>query len=439
MSLEGRVFALVEDDAIMGESLVQRLELEGASVSWWRSRSEAVAELSKRQPEAVICDIRLPDGTGEDLYRSLPRSGPRPPFLFVTGFGDVAQAVRLMREGAHDYLTKPFEMEAFLEKLNLIVGPPVTATTAVLGVSASMRQAEDFVRRITRSDAPILVTGETGVGKESATRFLHSVRHAPAGPFIAVNCAALPRDLIESELFGHEKGAFTGAHARHLGFAERAGKGILFLDEIGELDPKLQAKLLRLIESKSFTRVGGEKEIQFLARLVCATNADLEAMVASGSFRQDLYFRINVLSLHMPPLRERREDISWLMDRILGGLTHAMDTPIRGFAAASYAAAEAHPWPGNIRELRNRIERAVALGLSPWIMPEDLFPELSRSGVSPVSGPLGTLEDAREAAERQHILRALQLTGGAVQQAAAVLGISRTTLWEKMKRLDIEG
>ena len=435
MLLDKRAIAVVEDDAIMGESLTQRLELEGACVHWWRSRAEAEREFAKKQPEAVICDIRLPDGSGEELFRNLLKSGTRPPFLFVTGFGDIAQAVRLVREGAHDYLTKPFEMESFLEKLYLIVGPATSSVDAVLGVSPQMQRAESFLRRIARSDAPLLLTGETGVGKESATRFLHA--HKAAGPFIAVNCAALPRDLMESELFGHEKGAFTGAHARHAGFAERAGKGILFLDEIAELDPKLQAKLLRLIEGRTFTRVGGEKEIPFAARLVCATNADLEALIGSGAFRQDLYFRINVLSLDLPPLRERPDDVAWLLDRVLADLTNATETPIRGFAAASYTAAEAYAWPGNIRELRNRVERAVALGLSPWIMPDDLFPENAR-GSSPGT-TLGTLEDVRDAAERQHIQRTLQITGGAVQQAATLLGISRTTLWEKMKRLEIEG
>ena len=433
MSLENRTLALIEDDPIMGESLVQRLELEGATVRWWRSAEAARVELGAAPADAVICDIRLPDGTGEDLYRGLLQAGRLPPFLFVTGYGDVAQAVRLMREGAHDYVTKPFEMDEFLERLELIMRPVESEDEPILGVSKPMREAEAFIKRITRVESPLLITGETGVGKEIATRLLHALRPKPPGPFMAVNCAALPADLMESELFGHERGAFTGAQSRHLGYAERAGNGILFLDEIGELPPKLQAKLLRLVEERVFHRVGGEQPLPFKARLVCATNADLKARVADGSFRDDLLYRINVLALHVVPLRERIADVSWLMDRIFADLTDKLDTEIRGFSASAYAAAEAHAWPGNVRELRNRIERALAMTLTRWIMPGDLFPESAAAAAWPCQ-QIEALGVAREDAERRHIQRALALTGGALLPAAKLLGISRTTLWEKMKR-----
>jgi DNA-binding NtrC family response regulator len=208
-----------------------------------------------------------------------------------------------MREGARDYLTKPFEMREFLSRLEEVLGPAETDGDPVLGVSAAMREVERFLHRVARAASNLLLTGETGVGKEVCARFLHGLRSKPAGPFMAVNCAAMPADLMESELFGHEKGAFTGAQARHLGYAERAGQGVLFLDEVGELAPKLQAKLLHLIESRSFHRLGGEQPIPFKARVICATNADLAARVRDGAFREDLYYRINVLSLHLPPLR----------------------------------------------------------------------------------------------------------------------------------------
>ena len=433
MSLENRTLALIEDDPIMGESLVQRLELEGATVRWWRRADEARVGLGATFADAVICDIRLPDGTGEELYRDLLQTGRQPPFLFVTGYGDVAQAVRLMREGAHHYVTKPFEMDEFLERLELIIGPPDNEEEPNLGVSKPMREAESFLRRIARTEAPLLITGETGVGKEVATRLLHALRPKPPGPFMAVSCAALPADLMESELFGHERGSFTGAQARHLGYAERAGSGILFLDEIGELAPKLQAKLLRLIEERVFHRVGGEQPLPFKARLVCATNADLRLRVAAGSFRDDLLYRINVLALHIAPLRERVADVAWLMDRIFADLAARLDTDTRGFSASAYAAAEAHSWPGNVRELRNRIERALAMTTTRWIMPGDLFPETATMGTR-LSCQIEALGVAREDAERRHIQRALALTAGAVQPAAKLLGISRTTLWEKMKR-----
>ncbi len=434
MSLENRWLALIEDDPIMGESLVQRLELEGATVSWWHSIDEARQGLRDTAAEAVICDIRLPDGTGEDLFRESWRSGRTRPFLFVTAYGDVAQAVRLMREGAHDYVTKPFEMDDFLDRLSQMLKPDSSDAEPALGVSKAMRDADVFLMRASRMASPLLITGETGVGKEVVTRRLHSLRDVPAGPFMAVNCAALPPDLMESELFGHERGAFTGAQSQHLGYAERAGNGMLFLDEIGDLALKLQAKLLRLIEDRNFHRVGGEKLIPFKARIVCATNADLRKNVAAGTFREDLYYRINVLALRVPPLRERPADIAWLMDRFYAELVAGTDTGARGFSAAAYDVASTYEWPGNARELRNRIERALAFTASHWILPHDLFPEqqTNEGGNAPASHT--TLASVRDDAERRQIVRVLAAHDGHIANTAEALGVSRTTLWEKMKR-----
>lgn len=438
MSLENRNFGLIEDDPIMGESLAQRLKLEGARVRWWRTGAEALQGLSEATADAVICDIRLPDRSGADVFRSIARSRSAPPFLFITGFGDVEQAVGLMREGARDYLTKPFVMGDFLVRLEQVVGSPETASDAVLGVSAAMRELEQFLQRAARVNSNLLLTGETGVGKEVCARFLHNYREKPNGPFMALNCAAIPTDLMESELFGHEKGAFTGAHTRHLGYAERAGQGVLFLDEIGELAPKLQAKLLRVIESRSFHRLGGEQAIPFKARLVCATNADLLQRIRAGAFRDDLFYRINVIARHVPPLRDRVDDIEWLIDRLFAEFASTIESDVVGVSALAFEAAREHSWPGNVRELRNRIERAVALAAGRWIMSGDLFPERSDSPVAEDNfiAPLGT---AREDAEKRHIQRALTMTGGAILPAAKALGISRTTLWEKMKRYGLAG
>jgi DNA-binding NtrC family response regulator len=433
MSLENRNFALIEDDPIMGESLTQRLQLEGAKVQWWRSGGEALRGLLGTAPDAVICDIRLPDRSGEDVFRSLARDRRAPPFLFITGYGEIEQAVTLMREGARDYLTKPFIMGELLSRLEHILGPAESEGDRVLGVSGAMRECEQFLRRAARVTSNLLLTGETGAGKEVCARFLHSVREQPAGPFMAVNCAAIPVDLLESELFGHEKGAFTGAQSRHLGYAERASRGVLFLDEVGELAPRLQAKLLRVIEERSFHRVGGEQSIPFKARLICATNTEISGSVQDNTFRKDLYYRINVLSLRVPPLRERLDDIEWLIDRFFAEFAEHMEGNAVGVSALGYEAAREHTWPGNVRELKNRIERAVALAGSRWIMPSDLFPERGdhASADTHTIAPLGT---AREDAEKRHIQRALAITGGAIMPAAKALGISRTTLWEKMKR-----
>jgi DNA-binding NtrC family response regulator len=433
MSLENRNLALIEDDPIMGESLVQRLRLEGAKVAWLRTAGDALAHLSTTTADAVICDIRLPDRSGEEVFRTLTRERRRPPFLFITGYGDIEQAVSLMREGAHDYVTKPFVMTDFLTRLEDVLRPVELESDPVLGVSQAMRDVEAFLRRAARINSNLLLTGETGVGKEVCARFLHAMRDQPAGPFMAVNCAAIPADLLESELFGHERGAFTGAQSRHLGYAERAGSGVLFLDEVAELAPKLQAKLLRVIEDRWFYRVGGEQSVPFKARLVCATNRDLAELVGEGPFRADLYYRINVIQLHIPPLRERTDDIEWLIDRFFHEFAAALGSDVVGVAPAAYEACRCHDWPGNVRELRNRIERAVALGSGRWIMPGDLFP--GRISEAPVSNPtIVPLGEARGDAERKHIQHALGVTGGAIGAAAKALGISRTTLWEKMRR-----
>jgi DNA-binding NtrC family response regulator len=433
MSLENRSFALIEDDPIMGESLTQRLELEGARVQWWRTGADALIGLSGSAPDAIICDIRLPDRSGEDVFRSITRDRRTLPFLFITGYGDIEQAVKLMKEGARDYLTKPFMMGDFLTRLEQILGPIESEGDPVLGVSAAIREVELFLHRAARVTSNLLLTGETGVGKEVCARLLHSLREKPTGPFMAVNCAAIPAELLESELFGHEKGAFTGAQARHLGYCERAGKGVLFLDEVAELSPKLQAKLLRLIEDRSFHRVGGEQPIPFKARLICASNADISANVREGKFREDLYYRVNVLSLRVPPLRERVDDIEWLIDKFFAEFAERMEGNAVGVSALGFEAARQHPWPGNVRELKNRIERSVALASSRWIMPGDLFPEREPTPL-PLEEVIAPLFAARGAAEKRHIERALEVTGGAILPAAKLLGISRTTLWEKMKR-----
>jgi len=436
MSLEGRAITLVEDDPIMGESLVERLTLEGATVRWWTRCAEAVANLDAGA-DLVISDIRLPDGTGEDVFRAASDLPDAPPFLFVTAHGEIDQAVRLMRAGAGDYLTKPFEMPVFLRRVEQLLRPLERPGAPVLGVTSAMQEVERLLRRVGRISSSVLLTGETGVGKEVCARFLHGLRDPDPGPFVAVNCAAIPVNLMESELLGHERGAFTGAGARHLGYAERARGGVLFLDEIGELDLRLQAKLLRLIEERSFHRVGGEAPIPLAARLIFATNADLAARVEAGTFREDLYYRINVLTVPIPPLRTRPDDVEWLAERFFEGFARDLGTDAEGIGALAMGELRAHAWPGNIRELRNRMERAVALAAGRWLMPGDLFPDRRRERDGAPERPV-TLEAAREDTERRAIRRALADSGGGISAAAAALGISRTTMWEKMRRHGIE-
>ncbi len=432
-SLSHRTIALIEDDPLMGESLVHSLSLEGATVNWWTSGEEALGALGEESShDVLVCDLRLPGMSGEELFHSLSRLRSDLPVLFMTAYGEIDQAVELMRAGAGDYVTKPFELPEFLSRLTALM-PPVEEAPAVLGVSPLMRSAEAFLQRIAEQSGPLLITGETGVGKEVAARHLHALA-CPDAPFMAVNCAAIPADLLESELFGHERGAFTSAERQHLGYAERAKGGILFLDEISELPTPLQAKLLRLIEERRFFRLGGEKPVTFRARVVAASNKEIAEEIKQGRFRQDLFYRLETFTLELPPLRSRPEDTAWLLERFAASYAPNSDGRIRGVSALAAEAARGHSWPGNVRELRNRVERAAALATGPLLMPADLFPSDPMTLTTEQSRPLA---DIRDAAERRAIEGALSDSGGQLQKAAQLLGISRTTLWEKMKRLGL--
>lgn len=427
---------LVEDDPVMGGSLADRLDLEGFDVAWVQRADEARAAVARRRPDLVLCDIRLPDGSGEALFAALRPALGATPVVFMTAFGEIDQAVRLMRTGAADFLTKPFAVDDLLGRIETLLArrpPPDNAGT--LGASPAMRAVEATLARAAAVDSTVLLTGESGTGKEVAARFLHARSARAAQPFVAVNCAAIPESLMERELFGHEKGAFTGAAARAPGYAEQAGDGVLFLDEVMELAPALQAKLLRLIEAREFARLGSARMIPFRARVIAATNADPEARVREGRFREDLLFRLDVIRVALPPLRARAEDILPLALRFAGEFAAAFGREVAGLRPAAEEALLAHDWPGNVRELRNRVERAVALATSPWLDAADLFPELPR----PLEEVLPTLAGVVEAAERRSIAAALAATGGDVAAAAKRLGVARSTLFEKMRRLGLRG
>jgi DNA-binding NtrC family response regulator len=429
---------IVEDDPIMGESLRTRLALEGYRVEWWRSGNEAVRHLAEPDVSVnlVLCDIRLPDVNGEEVFAKVNRFHSVP-FLFMSGFAEIDQAVRLMKSGAVDFITKPFDMTMLLERLKSILSAHTLGDVeAPLGPSAAMRQTQMIIKRYANHSLPVLFQGETGTGKEVCARYLHRVSPRAGQPFMAVNCAAIPSELLESELFGHEKGAFTGAHQTHRGYAERAGQGILFLDEIGDMPIQLQSKLLRLLEDGAFYRLGSEQPIPFQARIVCATHHDL---TAAGQFRQDLYYRLSTLPLELPPLRQRPEDVLWLAKLFLDDFLEGQDSRVHGIGLLGEEALIAHSWPGNVRELRNRVQRAAAVCDNPWLMPHDFFPERGRSEPGLSIAETTTLSDARDVAERRQILNALSANGGHVSQTAQALGISRTTLWGKMKRLEIDG
>jgi DNA-binding NtrC family response regulator len=430
--------ALIEDDPVMGQSVADWLAVEGYRTSWFRTGGEAVRVLSQHAPDAVICDIRLPDMSGEEVHRALALPCGGVPMLFVTGHGDIAQAVRLMQAGAADYLTKPFDIEALLRRIEALLAPRWQRSDGLLlGEAPAIQAVERVLRRVAPIGSTVLLTGPSGSGKEVAARLLHAEGPRAKLPFVATNCAALPAELLESQIFGHERGAFTGAAARREGLAEQAGEGTLFLDEVAELPAPLQAKLLRLLQERVFRRLGGDRDLPFRARVVAATNADLDARVAEGRFREDLFFRLAVIRVAMPALRDRREDVLPLARRFLGEFASGFARPLRGFTTLAEDALAAHDFPGNVRELRNRVERAAALAEGELVTASDLFPEQAAPGRAEVAVP--TLADARDAAERRAIVAAMAATSGDVTRAAEWLQVSRSTLFEKLRRLGLRG
>lgn len=431
---------LIEDDPVMGGSLVQRLKLEGFDVRWERTASDGLVALRSSKPDAVVSDIRLPDRTGEDLYMDALSLLGRTPIVFVTAFADLQQAVRLVQSGADDYLQKPFSTDKLVARLRHLIArarkrPIGEASGDPFALSQTMADLSHTLRRVADIDAPVLIVGETGVGKEIAARYIYEQSRRRGAPFVAVNCAAIPSGGLESAMFGHEKGAISGANAHHAGYLEEAADGVLFLDEVADLHPQLQAALLRALQEKRFRRVGGTADIEFRGRIIATTNANLRERVATGRFRDDLYYRLAVVEIAIPPLRDRVAEIKPLAEHFLKDTCARFGRGGVVFSADAHEAMLRHEWPGNVRELRNRIERAVALGEGDVATELNLFPDrilLEARRDTP-------LADARAAAERKEIEIALAQSGGRIGDAAKALGISRTTLWKRMKALELSG
>ena len=428
---------LIEDDEIMGESLADRFGLEGLNCDWCRTGALALEALRGQTYAMVISDIRLPDLTGDQLFEQLLREQRRlPPFIFITGHGDIDTAVRLLKEGAHDYITKPFDLDVLVEKIQALIAPDTAPGLGSLGQSPAMRQIEAMLRRLAASEASVLITGESGVGKERVAQALHQLTGANR-PFIAVNCGALTETLLEAELFGYEKGAFTGAARTKKGVFEQADGGTLFLDEIGDMPMAMQVRLLRALQERCIVRVGGETPIPVNIRLICATHQTLQERVASGAFREDLYYRINVVELRIPPLRERTEDILPIARNLLAGIAAGAGKPAPGLTPAAEHALKAYRWPGNIRELKNALERASLMSDSRTIAHDTLFDRPAPT-LSAQQDVAGSLRDYLSECERDFIVRALETDHWQIQACADALGISRKNLWEKMRKLGID-
>lgn len=433
---------LIEDDEILGEALVERFEEDGFGCDWFRDGGNALRALRKPAYSVVVSDINLPDLTGETLYRKLLNAGgPLPPILFITGFGAIDQAVRLLKLGAEDYLTKPFDVAALLEKVRGLCLRSSAANPggSMLGESPEMKAVEATVQRLAASASTVLVTGESGVGKEYVAKALHDAS-APPGekPFVAVNCGAIPEPLIEAELFGYVRGAFTGAARDKRGYFEQAHGGTLFLDEVGDMPLAMQVKLLRAIQERQITRIGAERATPIEIRLICATHRELAKLVEAGAFREDLYYRINVVTVYVPALRERTQDILWHAGLFLDELAAREGCRPWMLHPRAEQMLLDYPWPGNIRELRNCLERACVFSQSPMLTPEDLCGGAWKRLTTGLGAQEEqSLSDYIHQCERDYIRRALSDNNGKIADTASALGISRKTLWEKMRRLGL--
>ncbi len=438
---------IVDDEVRIGSLLADELGDAGHHARAVTSGADALAAVETAVPDIVITDLRMGEMDGMTLLRELRRRFPAVDVVVMTAYASIETAIATMREGAYDYIIKPFRNEEVLlvigrieEKRRLEVEnrglrQALAGGSAgdLVGTSPAMMEVRRLVQSLARSDAAVMIRGESGTGKEVVARALHRSSGRSSGPFIAVNCAAIPDTLLESELFGYEKGAFTGAVRSKAGHFRIADRGTLFLDEIGDLPAALQAKLLRVLESQSFTPLGGVKEVHVDVRLVSATHQVLEEDIASGRFRQDLFYRLNVFPIVIPPLRERREDIADLARHFLADWGRAP----ADLADDALARLAAHDWPGNVRELRNVLERAVILRPEGRIGTADIMiaPERVGAAVSAAGGS-GTLN--LEEAERELIVRALAATGGNKSEAARLLGITRRALYGRLERYGME-
>lgn len=443
---------IVDDEKSTREGLARALR-RNYEVALAKDGPDALEWLSHNHADVVLSDLRMPGMDGLALIQRILARSPQPACILLTAYGSIETAVEAMRRGAYDFLTKPVN----LDQLDLLLKRALRARDMetenrelreqlderfgmenMIGQSPALREVFDTVRQVASSRANVLITGETGTGKELVAQAVHRLSPRVNGPFITVHCAALSPTLLESELFGHEKGAFTGATDRRPGRFERADGGTIFLDEIGEIDASVQVKILRVIEQRNFERVGGRETLETDARLIAATNKDLEEMVREGTFREDLFYRLNVVTIQLPPLRERREDIPLLVRKFLAEFNKENQKEIEGLTTDAMAALMDYHWPGNIRELRNAVERMVVLARQDRLTVRDLPPTVrpatkTENGTGPLFNGTMTLAET----ERHMILRALEQNGGHRTKAAAQLGLSRRTLHRKLREYGV--
>jgi len=442
---------VVDDDAESCQAVAEALRAEGYTVATAEGGRAALTLAKEQVYDVVVSDIRMPDLDGMALLHGLREAVPDASVILMTAFGTVEAALGAIKEGAYDYVSKPLHIDELLftvrraiEQRRLVRENQRFRETLqdryhlgnIVGVSPRMLAVFKLIARVAPTRSTVLITGESGTGKEVVARVLHYNGSSRVGPFVTIDCAGLAESLLESELFGHVRGAFTGAVTARRGLFETGHGGTVFLDEVGDVGPNVQAKLLRVLELQEIKPVGGNESIRIDVRLVAATNRDLQALVRQGRFREDLFYRLNVVSIHLPPLRERREDIPALARHFLQKYGEANGKAIGGIAPETMARLEAYSWPGNVRELENAIERAVAVSSHPILLPDDLPLHLASPAAPAVAaeapGPLEFL--TLDALTRRHIARVLAAVGGNKKRAAEILGVDRRTLYRMLER-----
>ena len=451
--MHGRVL-IVDDEKSMCELLTSSLSRRGFQAQARTNAADALTAIGQDDYDVVVTDLNMPAMNGNVLCSRIAENRPDIPVVVVTAFGSLDTAVQAIRAGAYDFITKPFELEALIITLQRAIQHrslreevkrlrKAQAESAkfdeLIGQSPVMKQLFDLLERVSKADASILITGESGTGKELVARALHRRGRNPDGPFVAVNCAAMPESLLESELFGHAKGAFTDAKSNRTGLFLQAQRGTLFLDEIGEMPLGLQPKLLRALQERKVRPVGSEQEVPFDARIICATNRDLESAVEEGRFREDLLFRINVITVEIPPLRARGSDVLLIAQHLVERFANRSGKSVTGISTPAADKLLSYPWPGNVRELQNCIERAVALTGYEKLAVEDLPEKIraySRSHVL-VAGEDPTELVPLEEVERRYILRVLEAVGGNKTMASRILGLDRKTLYRRLERYGV--
>jgi two-component system response regulator HydG len=435
---------VVDDDEIVGSMLSSLLEQRGYGFSWVKDVASALRALGAEHFDAVLVDMYLPDGDGLTILARALELDPAPPVLVMTARAEIRNAVEAMRRGAFDYLEKPLDLDDLAARLErarenarlrrkLAVFEADREADAPLVKSKALEEAFAIARRVAATPASsALILGESGVGKEVVAAYIHDRSDRRSGPFVRVNLAAIPESMIESELFGSVRGAFTDSKRDRAGHFASAEGGTILLDELCEFKPELQPKLLRALEERRFYPVGSDRERRMDVRVLAATNRDPQAAIASGALRADLYYRLATVTIRVPPLRDRKDDIVPLAERFCARFRAEFGRPDVALTEAAKEQLVDYPWPGNVRELRNVMERATMLSASSAIEPDDLgLPvQVPAAAVAAASGEAVTLEDA----ERQHIVRVLEAAGGSRTRAATMLGISRSTMWEKGKR-----